>query len=67
MKMPELSIENIETALWFANIKRVDALKEKYVGNDTIRDLAEALYVNLPVINTGWDEQLDWLRKEING
>lgn len=65
--MKALTIENIETALYFANVKRVDALMEKYVGAENIHELAEDIYCNIPSNNTDYSEQLDWLRKEING
>ena len=71
--MKEISIENIETALWFANSKSIHRLMqkysiEKYEGRGvTFHILAECIYVNIPTNNTDYCEQFEWLRKEING
>lgn len=65
--MFEISIKNIEIALFFANRKRIDTLLCKYVGAENIQELAEDIYCNIPSDNTDYSEQIDWLRKEING
>ena len=60
----QISIDNIETALWLSSDSKIEALRKKYVNNVHIRDLAEALYANLPIGE--YSEQLSWLRKELS-
>ena len=66
----EISVQNIETALWFASNETIFKLMkkylvEKYEGMDTIKILAECIYVNIPTCNTDYSEQLSWIRKEM--
>ena len=70
MKAIEISIENLEAAIWFASNETIYKLMkkygiEKYEGIETARILAECIYVNLPTNNVDYSEQLDFVRKEM--